>query len=612
MIMDLYVAKRYGTHSDVCLMLGLADLAEFSLREIGQRREIQITDEGVRYRLQFKQPADLEKLANLNYFSLFPVVAGAKTDISQIPEDANVFNTVEHSESRKLYRDYLYQGGKKLELGDDAPDPPDARTQNGVILTSMRHDRNHDSLWEEAWKIQSDFGSLIASIFEAFSRSEPFNISEADVVAELFKQRTGKKLPAQASAVKIFVPTAVQGVNRVKTDNNKSSDSQKDSWLNLWLIAAGLFEFGLSERIKVAEGTYDWRVVVLEPKNISLDQYRTTLNELRRTNPPGGGHGVARFDAELVLKFSQGLLNHHPAQEQPEKTEGRRRFRGQSVKNFVTGFNGTHFGSKGQVYGVKEVFSLGLPAWIKPNTTQDILDYLQVLQEHLSIVQYLSVDEGNSELLAAYRDFITGNELDLFFRFQVSYADYIVRQLANPKAKSPRLFSQEGLSIMVQSAYGKPEEKWSVSEITENPGFLRIARAINSATVYAGKIQTKNGQIELDWQRNYGLSQRLTSQASSKRDFIIELTVFLNTYENENLRIAEQLQKEGKKLKRIWPTKEDLDQVIALIDDERFGSSLVANLLIAYGYSRWNKPLKDEPSDTPTDIDVEDLDSDNN
>jgi hypothetical protein len=55
-------------------------------------------------------------------------------------------------------------------------------------------------------------------------------------------------LPTQSSAVKIFLPTAVQGVNRVKADSNKT-DAQKADWLSLWLIASGLFALGISERV---------------------------------------------------------------------------------------------------------------------------------------------------------------------------------------------------------------------------------------------------------------------------------------------------------------------------------------------------------------------------
>ena len=53
------------------------------------------------------------------------------------------------------------------------------------------------------------------------------------------------------------------------------------------------------------------------------------------------------------------------------------------------------------------------------------------------------------------------------------------------------------------------------------------------------------------------------------------------------MRKDEELRKQGKP-RRIWTTKDDLDRLIHLIDN--FGSSLVANLLIAYGYAKgWGK-----------------------
>lgn len=393
------------------------------------------------------------------------------------------------------------------------------------------------------------------------------------------------------------MPTSVQGINRLKADSNKT-DSQKSDWLELWLIAGGLFEFGLSERVKVGESTYDWRVVALNPKEISLNNYRTVLDDLRKLDPPGGGHGVARFDAELVLKLCRDLLNHHPARANQNAKITRRRSFSRSIRDDISGFSGTHFNSKGQVYGVKETFSLGLPSWIKdPETADEIKQYQILLKEHLSVVQSLAAEE--TEILAAYRDFITGTDIALFFPFQVLYADYAIKCLAN-NAKKPRLFSIKGLNIMTRNFKAKEGQDCSIIEIIEDPGFLRIARAINSATVYAGKIQTKNGQVELDWPRTYGLAQRLSNNAGSPTDFIIELTAFLTSYENENLRISEQLQKEGKTIKRVWPTTEDLNQVIALID--RCGSSLVANLLIAYGYAKWTKPVAEEPKDIPVEI----------
>jgi hypothetical protein len=402
-----------------------------------------------------------------------------------------------------------------------------------------------------------------------------------ETIAKEFKTKTRTKLPDKDSAVKIYMPSSIEGVNRVLADGT-STQPQKDAWLILWLIAKGLFDFALSESVKLKsdpkDKTYDWRVVVLEPKNISLSNYRSILSDLKRLNPPASSYGIARFDAELVLRFSQEMLNLSCQTSRKPK--------------LVSNFRGGHFGSKGQVYGLKDVFSLGLPDWIKvsPEESKKAIAYHKVLEEHLSVIQ--SLDQKETEMLMAYRDFITGINFNLFFPFQVQYADYAIKQLADPKLKNPHLFSTETLDTMVQNS--SDQKNWSINEIIKNEGFIRIARAINQATVYAGKITTSKGIVELDWQRIYGLAQRLSSHADSEKDFIRELTNFLISYENENVRLTEKLQKEGKKLYRVWTTKEDLDQVLTLIKDKRFSCSLVANLLIAYGYAKWSKKSLDE------------------
>jgi hypothetical protein len=592
MIERLFVTKKFGTYADTFLMLGLVQLVEYALKGTNQKTDIQLVDEGTRYCIQFKRAVNLESIGKLSYTDPFPPVKGKKTDISKISQETVIFDTVEQSDARKLYRDYVFQQRGKVQSNEDALDPPHPSTQNGVVLTSMRHDRNHNELWQLGWQNKDYYGVLLVTIFQAFSQENYSSLNgETKQVAELFKQATGSQLPIEASAVKVYLPTSVQGVNRIKADSNKV-DSQKADWLSLWLIAGGLFSFGVAERVKIAERVYDWRVVALQPLDIQLSKYREVLDKLRKYNPPSGGHGIARFDAELVLRFCQQLLNSHPSQADAELDDVDL---WQPINHFVSNFVGTHFGSKGQVYGVKEVFTLGLPGWIRPKNSEELIDYQSVLNEHLSIISSLSAEEGHSELLAAYRDFITGTNLHQFFRFQVSYADYVVKRLADSKAKPPRLFSLNGLNLMVKNFnHRKDDQEWYLTEITEDPGFLRVAKAINSATVYAGKD-------EHGWERMYGLAQRLSSQAGSKKDFIIELSTFLASYENENLRIDEELRKKGK-YRRVWTTKDDLDRLIHLID--KFGSSLVANLLIAYGYAKgWGKAKESDQKDLTAEAD---------
>jgi hypothetical protein len=587
MIKTLLIPKKFNTYADTFLLLGLAQIAEDALRRTKQKIQMQLLDHKAHYLIQFPKPINLETISQLTYTNPFPPVRGQKTDWNSIPQETTFFDVVKQSEKRKLYREYQYQTGGKTEWNEEAPTPPDPRTQNGSILVSMRHDRNHNSLWLESWQLKAYYGVLVASLLEAFTQE-----TQVQSAADLFQQKTGSQLPDLASAVKIYLPTAVQGVNRIKADGNKT-DTHKVDWLSLWLIANGLFEFALSERIKIAEGVYDWRVTALEPQDITLDTYRKTLNDLRQFNPPGGGHGIARFDAELVLKFCQRLLENHQAKAK-DNPEHPFDFWRKPVNDFVCGFRGTHFGSKGQVYGVKELFSLGLPGWICPDNSSELIEYLEVLKEHLSVITSLSAEDSHSELLAAYRDFITGTNLQGFFRFQVNYGDYVVKRLADPQARPPRLFSTFGLNIMMK------KDK-DLTKITKDPSFLRIAKAINQATVYAGKVKTKTGVKELEWQRNYGLAQQLSSQSGSKKDFVCAIADFLAKYEHENLRITDKLLGTEKTLRRVWPHKEDLDRLIELI--EEFDHVLVANLLIAYGYANWSK-AKDDLSKTSVDANI--------
>ncbi|MUH01372.1 hypothetical protein F7734_57540 [Scytonema sp. UIC 10036] len=599
----LIITKTFSSYADAFFMLGLARLAEYALHKTKQKSSIQLIDRGTAYILQFKQPINIEPITKIRYADPFPVVKGKNTDTSKIPPDVEIFDTVEQSNTRKLYRDFLFQQRGKIENSEEAPKPPDSRTQNGVFLAQMRCDRNHNDLWMGSWELQENYGAFIAALFEGFSQED----GGVEKVAKIFQKNTGRKLPSMESAVRVYLPTSVLGANRIKADSNKF-ESQKADWLSLWLVASGLFHYGIAERVKIRDRVFDWRVVALQPHDIQFQDYCSVIKKLLVYNPPGAGHGIARFDAELVLRFCQELLNHHSIPEkigEPEKSDDDFDdfdISAKPVNKFVSNFAGTNFSSKGQVYAFKELFSLGLPAWIHPHSKDELYEYLNILEEHLRIVHFLSIDEGTSELLAAYRDFITGNDLYQFFRFQVSYADYITKKLADGKSRVS-LFSKQGIDVMVRNFSGKLRQNdsdWSLTEITTDSGFLNIAKAINSATVYAGTIHNKEGKSkETGWERIYGLAQRLSSQSGSKKDFIIEISAFLASYENENLRIDEELRKQ-KKPRRIWTTKDDLDRLINLI--EQHGSSLVANLLIAYGYAKgWSKGKDNEGEDKQPD-----------
>lgn len=68
MIETLFINKRFNAYADTFLILGLARIAAYALNQTKQKTEMQLVDEGTRYRIQFKKPA-VESIA------IKPVVA---------------------------------------------------------------------------------------------------------------------------------------------------------------------------------------------------------------------------------------------------------------------------------------------------------------------------------------------------------------------------------------------------------------------------------------------------------------------------------------------------------------------------------------------------------
>ena len=201
MIKQLLITKTFSNYAEVFLLLGLAYIVEGALKATNQKSKIQLIDKGTAYVIQFKNPVNLEKIAKVSYFDPFPPVKGGKTDTSKIPPEVELFDTVKQSQVRKLYREFRYQQRGKAENSEEAPKPADSRTQNGVFLTQMRCDRNHNQLWLNSWKLQENYGALLVALFQGFSQAEENPVTQENIgvkqVAELFHKATGCKLPGK-------------------------------------------------------------------------------------------------------------------------------------------------------------------------------------------------------------------------------------------------------------------------------------------------------------------------------------------------------------------------------------------------------------------------------
>ena len=122
--------------------------------------------------------------------------------------------------------------------------------------------------------------------------------------------------------------------------------------------------------------------------------------------------------------------------------------------------------------------------------------------------------------------------------------------------------------------------------IIESEGFQNLAYAIRQSTVVA---QYRKQQSDRRYDVRYGLNQELARKANYPRDFIAALSEFIHSYNAENAQVMENRQ--GPYRRSILTT--DVEEIVALVDE--FGSGLVCQLLLAYGYAR--TPRKDELDD---------------
>ena len=128
----------------------------------------------------------------------------------------------------------------------------------------------------------------------------------------------------------------------------------------------------------------------------------------------------------------------------------------------------------------------------------------------------------------------------------------------------------------------------AILDLEQHPGFQAIAYAIRQSTVVA-QFRKKEGDRRYDVR--YGLGQDLARKSRYPAEFITALSEFLQKFNAENAQVMEK--RSGPYRKSI--KTDDIDDIVALVDE--YGSELICNLLIAYGYARTSQVESQKPGD---------------
>ena len=579
MYQDTYfVPKRTGTYADVFLAYGLATILD---RLAGQAKgefakpRIEIADAGPYYQVRLSEPVQEGWIPETLFFrSPAPFLTNRRTPADEVPPDTNTRDV-----DATWGQVRAYQAIRSALWGEGV---------RGSDLEQQLRDQEPPGDWTVVaflgdWRMQAI--DIYNRIIAQWAASRGMAAEHVRTVLQLFATPENDKswlqpwentarqygLRTQDTASQLLNPHQGKGLNEPKANALRMDNIRDRPWLEEFLKAVGLWVCLVPRRVVDVE---DWKAYVLAPLCLDFRVQREVMacfnrylwNERRRDETS------LKSDATSLLLFTRAWLDYVET-EQPEED-----FDADLValapEKAVSGFHVAQFKLLSRnAYTMVNLSFLNLPRWTgTPRSRAEILNLKEVIDEHLAVIR--EIDETRSDgynLLRTYRDFVAGNNWSAFFDFAAGYSHEIVRRY-NEGARWVPTFSPCQLRRLIMAA-NKP-----LLPIVENEGFQNVAYAIRYSTVIPQSRKAR-GQDSL-YEVRYGLGAELKRKATVRDEFIVALGDFLQSYNQEN---AQKLENTRQQMRRDLRTT-DLEEVVRLVDT--YGSEVVANLLIAYGYAR--------------------------
>ncbi len=395
---------------------------------------------------------------------------------------------------------------------------------------------------------------------------------------------------AEVTLLQMLNPVAGKGANRPKA--SAVTVRQLDGfWLTELLKLVGYFRLAAPLTVKA---TKDRKTYVLRPRRVELDTITAVMKDFRAVL---WSTTSVKMDVLAALRFVDVYL--HWREEALKEEQGADPFGEEAqVTSMVEGFDVTFSKDMGSALATMNMATLNLPGWLPPAVNLPALARAQgLLGEHLAVIRLIgnrgsgkATEEGAEEyaLLRDYRDFLSSRgDLRPFGRFAAAFGPYLLAQ--RDRGRRAAQFTTENLGVLMSAQKGH-----DYSRIVNNPGFRAIAGCIRQSTVIAQYRAAQ--QNDRRYEIRYGLGQELARKAAYPRDFLAALGDFLHSYNAETARqeelVARDLKRpltaEDRRARRLrFPAStQDINEVVALIDEFDQDSELICSLLLAYGYAR--------------------------
>ena len=574
------IEKRTGTYAELLETYGLANLLSKIFDRLNlSDADIIISDKGLYYEVSTDTSISDELIDKLSYFPFYKYIKQKpETNVSQYSDYYDYPVQREWKKERQVLLNQIYkefQGKEKKEERERRIDEVERIFENQKCVDSAldvyaqiitpNNFPSFEKIYHNLFSNKELFNQFIHEIVYTYSTDNYIN-------KEFDKMIKNISFNKSVTATQLYNPNQGQGLNKPKADglNRKNFDS---SWISESMKISGSISDMICQLVKVGS-SYDLKVFVPEYKQVN-QRFKTTLipsfKKYLKGNTP------IEIDILNILLLTQLVIEH-------SGLTGRRK----KVKDLVAGLHSVYQKDLGQNKAVVNIGFIQVPSFIEIGDKEENQIWIDILQEQRQIIGNIKELGDTTQGLLSYRNFISGSDINSFFKFSYWYAIYLSTQLSNKKYA--RAFSIETLNKFYKCM---ESNELKLVEIISNVGFKAVAGAIRKSTVTLQYTPKESRKYDV----RYGVAQTLQNKAKSKEDLAEFIGEFVALYNSETARQAE---KSGSSL-RTSVRENELIEFYTLLD--KYPSKLVGALLSSYGFAL---PAKEQQkSDDTEEIDTE-------
>lgn len=561
------VSKKTGTYADCTAACGLGVL----LRVLTGQSPV-IRDAGSHYAVELSRPVELDQLdyGRLQSTPGYKYVKTSETE--SLPQGADFFDLP--AEAKKVAAWQAHQKARKAKAkvpqateGGEAALEVDPEYPLYRQLGLLQALGSHNAL----------FAAIRTADRNALAESVRLKLEAMAMGRDPAREQTPFEFKARP--VQGFNPVVGKGVNRLKPDKAlvENLDEKYADWFEEWLRYAGTPVVATARAI--GKEKKDVKFLALAPANIRLAAVREVLRPAF-VSVSGRVWSSSQLDVQGCLEVAKCLVQRSGLLGGDSEWT----LAGYTPRDLVSGLYTTYFKSLGQGKAVTNLSFIGLPGWFPVTDPESARAWVDILEEHISVVGELREDRSEEySLIVSYRDFLSGHDLKRFLEFAAGYASFVQSSRARRDKRPVRQMTVGNIRKLVVSM-----EK-VYAPILDNAGFRGIARAVRLSTVTEQYHASKQDQ---QYEIRYSLFHDLRRAARFKERLLQAVADFVASYNAENARVQERLGDRKDPRVRLRPrvTTEELEQFVRLVDE--YNCETVGFLLIAYGSAR-------EPQESP-------------